>query len=209
VALMAALTCLAVLASMTVILIAKLSLPPEAYLIMGLALLGAFFYSVPPVKLDASGYGELVATILVTYLVPAYAFLLQTGELHRLVAMSAFPLAAAHLSMLLAFELPDYATDLKFQKRTLMIRLGWQNGMALHNLFILSAFLLIVLARLFGYPGFAMLAGILPLPLGLFQIWQIRNISGGARPNWNLLTIGAGALFASMAYLLGFAFWTN
>ena len=209
VALMAALTCLAVLASITVIVIAKLPLPPEAYLIMVLAFLGAFFYSVPPVKLDASGYGELVATILVAYLVPAFAFLLQTGELHRLIAMSAFPLAAAHLSMLLAFELPDYATDLKFQKHTLLIRLGWQNGMVLHNILILSAFLLIVLARIFGYPKFAMLAGLLPLPLGLFQIWQIRSIAGGARPNWNVLTIGAGALFTSMAYLLGFAFWTN
>jgi 1,4-dihydroxy-2-naphthoate octaprenyltransferase len=209
VALMAALTCLAVLASITVIVIAKLYLPPEAYLIMVLAFLGAFFYSVPPVKLDASGYGELVATILVAYLVPAFAFLLQTGELHRLIAMSAFPLAAAHLSMLLAFELPDYATDLKFQKHTLLIRLGWQNGMVLHNILILSAFLLIVLARIFGYPKFAMLAGLLPLPLGLFQIWQIRSIAGGARPNWNVLTIGAGALFTSMAYLLGFAFWTN
>jgi 1,4-dihydroxy-2-naphthoate octaprenyltransferase len=209
VAMMAALTCLAVLASMTVIVISKFSPPAEALLIMGLAFLGAFFYSVPPVKLDASGYGELVAAILVAYLVPAYAFLLQTGEMHRLVAMSAFPLVAAHMSMLLAFELPDYATDLKFQKRTLMIRLGWQNGMALHNILILSAFVLIVLARFFGYPKFAMLAGLLPLPLGLFQIWQIRSIANGGKPNWNLLAIGAGALFASMAYLLGFAFWTN
>jgi 1,4-dihydroxy-2-naphthoate octaprenyltransferase len=209
VALMAALTCLAVLSSVTVIVISILSPPPEAYLIMGLAFLGAFFYSVPPVKLDSSGYGELVATILAAYLAPAFAFLLQTGELHRLVAMTAFPLAAAQLSMLLAFELPDYATDLKFQKRTLMIRLGWQNGMALHNILVLSAFLLIVVARIFGYPKFAMLAGLLPLPLGLFQIWQIRNIASGARPNWKILTIGSAALFVSMAYLLGFAFWTN
>jgi 1,4-dihydroxy-2-naphthoate polyprenyltransferase len=209
VALMAALTCLAILTSITVIVISKFSPPMETLLIMGLAFLGAFFYSVPPVKLDASGYGELVAAILVAYLVPAYAFLLQTGEMHRLVAMSAFPLAAAHMSMLLAFELPDYATDLKFQKRTLMIRLGWQNGMALHNILILSSFLLIGLASIFGYPRFALLAGLLPLPLGLFQIWQIRSIANGGKPNWNLLAIGAAALFASMAYLLGFAFWTN
>jgi len=209
VALMAAITCLGILASITVVLISYIALPPEAVLIMILAFLGAFFYSVPPIKLEASGYGELTTTILVAIMVPAYAFILQSGELHRLIAMSAFPLAATHLSMLLAFELPDYANDAKFEKRTLMVRLGWQNGMILHNILVLSAFLLFTIAGLFGYPKFAMLAGLLPLPLGLFQIWQMRRIANGARPNWNALIIGSVALFASMAYLLGFAFWIN
>jgi 1,4-dihydroxy-2-naphthoate octaprenyltransferase len=207
--LIAAVTCLAILASMTVVIISNINLPSEAVLIMVLAFLGAFFYSVPPVRLEASGYGELTTTILVAFMVPAYAYILQTGELHRMVAMSAFPLAATHLSMLLAFELPDFATDAKFGKRTIMVRLGWQNGMILHNILILSAFLLISLAGLFGYPRFALIAGLLPLPLGLFQIWQMRNIANGARPNWNALTIGSAALFASMSYLLGFVFWIN
>ena len=209
VALMAAITCLGILASITVVLISYIALPPEAVLIMILAFFGAFFYSVPPIKLEASGYGELTTTILVAIMVPAYAFILQSGELHRLIAMSAFPLAATHLSMLLAFELPDYANDAKFEKRTIMVRLGWQNGMILHNILVLSAFLLFTIAGLFGYPKFAMLAGLLPLPLGLFQIWQMRRIANGARPNWNALIIGSVALFASMAYLLGFAFWIN
>jgi len=207
--LIAAVTCLAILASMTVVIISNINLPSEAVLIMVLAFLGAFFYSVPPVRLEASGYGELTTTILVAFMVPAYAYILQTGELHRMIAMSAFPLAATHMSMLLAFELPDFATDAKFGKRTIMVRLGWQNGMILHNILILSAFLLISLAGLFGYPRFALIAGLLPLPLGLFQIWQMRNIANGARPNWNALTIGSAALFASMTYLIGFAFWIN
>jgi 1,4-dihydroxy-2-naphthoate octaprenyltransferase len=209
VALIAALTCLSFLASLTVVLLSQIHPPVEAYLIMGIAFLGAFFYSVPPIRLEASGYGELTTTFLVAYLVPAYAFLLQTGQLHRLISMSAIPLAAVHLAMLLALELPDYATDMKFAKRTLMIRLGWQNGMQLHNILILSAFLLLPLARAFGYPWFATIAGLLALPVGLFQIWQMRNIANGTKPNWNALTVGAVALFSAMAYLLAFTFWTN
>jgi 1,4-dihydroxy-2-naphthoate octaprenyltransferase len=209
VAMMAALTCLAFLASLTVVLISRLSLAPQAYLIMGLAFLGSFFYSTPPVRLEASGYGELTASVIVALLVPAFAFVLQMGELHRLIAMTAFPLTALMMAMLLAFDLPDYANDVEFEKRTLMVRLGWQNGMTIHNILILSAFLLLVLAASFGYPRFALLAGMLPLPVGLFQIWQMRNIANGAKPNWNALTIGALALFTSMAYLLAFAFWTN
>jgi len=209
VALIAGLTCLAFLASSTVVIIGRVHPSPQAALIMVLAFLGAFFYSVPPVRLESTGYGELTTAVLVAFMVPAYAFTLQAGEIHRLIAMSTFPLVALHMAMLLAFELPDYGTDLKFAKRTLLVRIGWQNGMALHNVLILVAFFLLVLAGSLGYPRFAMIAGLLPLPIGLFQIWQMHNISNGKKPNWNLLTIGAIAVFASMAYLIAYAFWTH
>jgi 1,4-dihydroxy-2-naphthoate octaprenyltransferase len=209
VALMAALVCMAFLASLTVLVIAQLSPPPEAFLIMSLAFLGAFFYSNPPVNLEKTGYGELTTSVLVGFMVPAFAFILQYGELHRLVAMCAFPMVAAHMAMLLAFDLPDYGNDVKFEKRTLMVRLGWQNGMLLHNIMILSIYLLLLTARAQGLPIFALAAGFLTLPIGLFQIWQMRQIANGARVNWNALTIGAVSLFAALAYFLAYAFWTQ
>ncbi len=152
---------------------------------------------------------NLTTTFIIAFLLPSFAFMLQTGELHRLLPMSSFPLAALMMAMLLAFELPDYANDVKFEKRTLMVRIGWQNGMGLHNILILTAFLILLLARLFGYPWFATLAGLLPLPLGLFQVWQMRGLVAGAKPNWNALTIGALALFTLYAYLIAYAFWVN
>lgn len=209
VALMAALACMAFLASLTVVVIAQLNPPPEIFLIMSLAFLGAFFYSNPPVSLEATGYGELTTSVLVGFMVPAFAFILQYGELHRLVAMCAFPMVAAHMAMLLAFDLPDYGNDVKFEKRTLMVRLGWQNGMHLHNALILSIYLLLLIARAQGLPGFALIAGFLTLPIGLFQIWQMRQIANGARVNWNALTIGAVSLLGALAYFLAFAFWTQ
>ncbi len=208
-ALMAALGCLAVLASLTVALIAVVHPQPASYLILLLAFLGAFFYSVPPLRLESSGYGELVVTLLVAFLLPAFAYNLQTGQIHRLLAMTSFPLAALMMAMLLAFELPDFSNDLKFEKRTLLVRLGWQNGMNLHNILVLTAYLLLLIARFFGYPQFAMIAGLLTLPLGIFQIWQMRSIAGGAKPNWNAVTIGALALFSLTAYLFTYAFWVN
>jgi 1,4-dihydroxy-2-naphthoate polyprenyltransferase len=209
VALMAALVCLAFLASFTVLMISKVNPAPGAYIIMGLAFLGAFFYSNPPLSLEASGYGELTTSVMVGFLVPAFAFILQYGDLHRLVAMCAFPLVAAQMAMLLAFDLPDYSNDMKFEKRTLMIRLGWQNGMLLHNALILVVYLLILVAHALGFPNFATIAGFLSLPVGLFQIWQMRSIASGGRVNWNALTIGGVAFFAALSYLLTFAFWTH
>jgi 1,4-dihydroxy-2-naphthoate octaprenyltransferase len=209
VALIAGLTCLAFLASLTVVMISTIHPSWDAYLIMGIAFLGSFFYSAPPVRLEASGYGELTTTFLIAFLVPTFAFNLQADRLHRLLAMSSFPLAALVLAMLIAFELPDYANDMRHNKRTLVVRMGWQAGMGLHNILILSAFLLFLLARLFGFPWFATVAGLIPLPLGLYQVWQMGNIANGAKPNWNILTIVGLAVFAITAYLLTLAFWLH
>jgi 1,4-dihydroxy-2-naphthoate octaprenyltransferase len=208
-ALIAAGACLAMLASLTVLLINQGILTPASSLIMLLAFIGSFFYSAPPIKLSASGYGELTTSILVANLVPAFAFLLQAGELHRLVAMTTFPLTVLHLAMMLAFELPDYATDIKYQKRTLMVRLNWQNGMLLHNLLVLVAFFLLGLAVAYGLPSRIALPAFFALPIGLLQIWQMRRLADGAKPNWTALTITSVALFGMTAYMLTFAFWTR
>ena len=208
-ALMAAYTCLAFLASLTVVMISRVTLTPTALLIMGFALLGSLTYSTPPLKLEGSGYGELMVSVIVAFMLPAYAFILQAGELHRLVAMSAFPLTVMHLTMLLTFELPDYANDIKFGKQTIMVRIGWRNGMILHNILILSAYLLLGLAAINGMPRFVWLPVLLTLPLGLFQIWQMRHIADGAKPNWKALTIVSMSLFGSMAYFMTFAYWIN
>jgi 1,4-dihydroxy-2-naphthoate octaprenyltransferase len=208
-ALIAALTTLTVLASLTVLVLAQWRIPLLPILIMGLAFLGAFFYSVPPVALERTGYGELTTSFLVAFLLPGYAFSLQTGEFHRLVAMVGFPLVALHLAMMVSFEFPDYANDLKHGKLTLLVRLGWQNGILLHNILVLSAFLLVGLALSFKMPVFAALPAFLSLPLALLQIWQFRHISRGLKPNWIALTLNSLAVFAAMAYLFAYSFWTH
>lgn len=195
--------------SFTVMLIRANGMDPALFLVMALIFLGSFFYSIPPVRLVESGYGELSTSIVVASLVPAFAFMLQTGELHRLVVMSTFPLIALHFAMMLVFELPDYANDLKFEKFTLMVRVGWERGIGFHNILILVAFLLIGVALLFGFPSSVALPALLSLPLGLFQIWYINRIAVGAKPNWNLLGVLAILVFGVTAYLLTFSFWTR
>jgi len=200
---------LSLTATLTAVMLTELSLATATLAVMSLIVLGAVAFSVPPVRLAFSGYGELVVAILFANLVPALAFLLQTGDLHRLLAMSTFPLTALSLALALAYELADYAADLKRGRRTLMVRLGWQRGMVLHNGMILGAFLLLGLALTFGLPLGIGLPAFLPLPLGLLQIWQMRRISDGAKPNWRALRLTAVVIFATTAYLLTLAFWTR
>jgi len=207
--LVAVAVCLTAVATLTALMLRELSLAPATLAVMALITLGAVAYSVPPVRLAFSGYGELIVAILFANLVPAFAFLMQTGDLHRLLAMSTFPLAALFLALSLAYELADYAADLKRGRRTLMVRVGWQRGMGLHNGMILGAFLLLGLALTFGLPLGIGLPAFLPLPLGLLQIWQMRRISDGAKPNWRALRLSAVVIFATTAYLLTLAFWTR
>ena len=205
----ASLTTLTILASLTVVLINVATVSPLLITIVVLAFLASFFYSVPPVRLAYSGYGELTTSILVANLVPIFAFVLQFQELHRLLAMSTFPLTNLHLAMMIIFEFPDYLNDIKHDKLTLLVRVGWQRGMVLHNILILSAFLLLGLAVTFGLPLAIVMPAFIPLPLGLLQIWQMRRIGAGAKPNWTTMGLTAVVLFASVAYLLAFTFWTR
>jgi 1,4-dihydroxy-2-naphthoate octaprenyltransferase len=205
----ASLTTLTILASLTVVLINVAPVSPLLISIVVLAFLGSFFYSVPPVRFAHSGYGELTTSILVANLVPIFAFVLQYQELHRLLVMSTFPLTSLHLAMMIVFEFPDYLNDIKHDKLTLLVRVGWQRGMVLHNILILSAFLLLGLAATFGFPLAIVLPAFIPLPLGLLQIWQMRRIGAGAKPNWTTMGLTAVVLFASVTYLLAFTFWTR
>lgn len=205
----AALTTLTILASLTVILLNVAPVSPLLVTIVVLAFLGSFFYSVPPIRLSSTGYGELTTSILVANLVPIFAFVLQFQELHRLLAMSTFPLTALHLAMMIVFEFPDYYNDIKYEKLTLLVRLGWERGMVIHNILILTAFLLLGTAATFGIPLGIVIPAFLPLPLALLQIWQLRRIAAGAKPNWKTVSLTSVVLFSSVAYLLAFTFWTR
>lgn len=205
----AALTTLTILASLSVVMLNVTNISPLLVTIIGIAFIGSFFYSAPPVRLSNSGYGELTTSILVANIVPIFAFVLQTGELHRLLIMSTFPLTALHLAMMIVFEFPDYINDIKFDKFTLLVRVGWERGMILHNILILTAFFLLGLAAMFGLPLAIVMPAFIALPIGLLQIWQMRRIAGGGKPNWTTMGFTAVVLLGSVAYLLAFTFWTR
>jgi 1,4-dihydroxy-2-naphthoate octaprenyltransferase len=197
---------LAVAASLSVLLIGAVD-TPAVFLIMSVIVCGVLFYPVPPFRLVYSGYGELVLSLLIANLTPALGYQLQGGDSLRLLAMVTFPLTALHLAMLLVFSLSTYARDIKYARRTLMIRMGWQNGMLVHNILILGAYLLLVLAITYGLPWQIGVPALLTLPIGVLQIWTVNRIAAGAKPHWKSLTVMAVALFGITAYLLTFSFW--
>lgn len=181
----------------------------NAFVILAVSFGLAFFYASPPMKWVNSGYGELVTAVLLANCFPALAFLLQTGELHRLLAMATFPLTPLYIAMALAQTLPTYARDTKRGDHTLILRIGWKQGMGIHNFLIFAGFLLLIIAIVLGLPWPIAWPALLVLPVGLYQIWQMYRIADGVKPHWRVLSITASATFGLMTYLLAFGFWLN
>lgn len=199
---------MAVVASLTVFIIRVIENPSVILLMAGLVL-GGLSYVIPPFRLSSSGYGELVLAVLVADLTPAWGYQLQGGDSVRLLAMATFPLTALHIAMSLVFSLASYASDLKYNRRTLIIRIGWQNGIHLHNLLILFTYLLFILAITFGLAWQVGAPVLLTLPVGIIQIGMVNRIASGSKPQWSSLIFMAGALFIITVYLLTFGFWVR
>jgi 1,4-dihydroxy-2-naphthoate octaprenyltransferase len=207
--LQAALTALAIGAVVTVLMISRRSLNVSGLILLGVGFAIAFFYAVPPLRLVYSGYGELGEALLVANIVPALAFLFQAKELHRFLGLLTFPVTAIYLAMKLALSLPFYSSQVLRERRTMLVRLGWQRAMVLHNLLILAAYLLVGSAALLGLPWLLTWPVLLTLPLGLLQIWRIIQIGNGAPPRWRSFTLLAAAVFGITAYLIVLSLWIN
>lgn len=205
----AAAVALTVAAVLTVLLFNHGAMNPTVMVFWGTAFLLAFFYAVPPLHLAKSGYGELVTTLFLTSITPVFAFALQTGETHRLLILLTFPLTAMFIAMMLATELESYYTDIKEGRKTLMVAVGWQRGMSLHNIMVLMSYFLIGLAAALRLPWSLTWPMLLTAPVGFFQMWQMWQISIGQQPRWRLLRITALASLGLMAYLIAFALWTG
>ena len=204
-----ALTALAAASVLTLLLLLREPQNRTAQIFLFLIFIFSFFEGMPPVRLVYTGYGEIFLAITIANLVPAFAFSLQYGSTHRLLAMTTFPLTFLYIAMSLALALPNYADDVKYARQNLMVRLGWQSGMTLHNILILLAYVALGLAAAFGMPWPLTWPGLLTLPVGIFQIWQILRIGNGAPPNWRLTRITAISTLALTGYMLAYALWTG
>src|SRR5713226_3053491 len=108
----AAVACLAVATGADVWLMIETTITPAALAIMVLALLVAYFYSSPPVRLVSSGFGEIAASLL------------QAGHPSFLIVLATAPLVMFQFAMLLAFDYPDFLSDEAAGKQTLLVRIG-------------------------------------------------------------------------------------
>jgi 1,4-dihydroxy-2-naphthoate octaprenyltransferase len=136
----------------------------------------AWEYSAPPLRLCASGAGELDTALVVTGLVPWLAFYLQAPDLVGLgtLLVAIVPLALLQVAMLLAIGVPDAAGDEKTGKRTLVVRLGVRRAAYLYVAITLAAYAWLPVAYALGVPARVASAAAIPVPIAL---WRARRIA--------------------------------
>ncbi|HSD88496.1 MAG TPA: prenyltransferase [Kofleriaceae bacterium] len=149
---------------------------------LALVLVLAWEYSAPPLRLCATGLGELDTAIVVTVLVPWLGFYLQApaGGGGGALALSIVPVALLQFAMLLAIEFPDADGDAATGKRTLIVRLGAPNGARLYVVITGFAFMWPVIAYACGLPSRVALAMTVPAPIAA---WRIVRIADYADPS--------------------------
>jgi 1,4-dihydroxy-2-naphthoate octaprenyltransferase len=177
--------------------------------LMAFYFLGFFLLTVPGISLDNSGVGEVVTSITLLLCPPALGFLIQFGELHPFLVYGILPLFPLHLALIILLRLISYREDYGLNRKNLLIRIGWVRAVFLHNMLVLSGFLLFGISLLFGFPikmaGFVFLV----LPAALYLIWYLSRLEYGAPVRWPLLTLLSLTVYFLPLYFICFSAWIN
>ena len=206
-ALNAAVTALTIAGGLTFMLLWYADTRMSSILLMLLIFASALAYSLPPLRLSRSGYGELLTGLFFGFLVPAFSFDLQAGEVHRLVTMVAVPVVLLIIPVILALSFPTFSTDRKYKRTNMLQKVGWQNSMLIHNSLILFSYLSLSVSIVLGFPRSIGMTIFLSFPLGLAQIWLMWRIARGAKPVWPAVRFNALSMVGLMILLFIFSFW--
>ena len=205
-ALYISIACLAANAVIAFLLFNNNHLSVSALFFILLSLVLVLTYSIAPFRFINRGFGEFVLAAHLAYVIPSVAYILQSDATHRFLLITV-PLTFLAFAYFIVMAFPTFASDTKYERSTLLTRLGWERAVPLHHLFVLLAYLFFLASPAFGLSLSLIWPAFLTLPFAIFQIFQLRNIALGARTYWNLLTLTALSVFGLTAYFLGLTFW--
>jgi len=181
-------------------------LPRASFTFLIFSLVILLVYAIPPFRLVNRGFGEIFLALQMAYVYPSLAFTLQSGQTHPFLALT-IPLTFLAFAYFIVLDFQAFSQDQKYERVTFLTRLGWQRVVPLHHIFVLFAYIFILAMPAFNLTINLVAPAFLTFPFALYQIYQLRNIALGARPNWILLSVTALAVFGLTAYFLTLTFW--
>jgi 1,4-dihydroxy-2-naphthoate octaprenyltransferase len=87
-----------------------------------------WWYSAPPVRLSARGFGEVATALAVGFLVPGMGYAVVSGTMDGILALFLLPLLCMGLVFSLAVAIPDMESDRRSGKRTFIALFGREAG---------------------------------------------------------------------------------
>ena len=181
-------------------------LPLASFYFLIFSLLILLIYAVPPFRFVNSGFGEIFLAIQLAYIYPSLAFTLQADETHPFLALT-IPLTFLAFAYFIVLDFQGFAQDQKYERLTFLTRLGWQRVVPLHHIFLMFAYIFFLAMPAFNLTLNLLAPAFLTFPFALYQIFQLRNIALGVKPNWILLSVTALAVLGLTTYFLALTFW--
>ena len=151
----------------------------------------------------------LIEVVLIIVIPPALAYFLQSNDLNQLLTMVVIALVPGYLANRLLALLKRFDSDQTSGVATIVVLMGWENTMLLHNALILLTYLLFAVITLMGFPWFMIWPVFLSLPIGLLEIWLVERVKHGMKPLWGVMQFATACVLWIPMYLTGFALWVR
>jgi 1,4-dihydroxy-2-naphthoate octaprenyltransferase len=166
--------------------------------IVGVGLVGGWFYSMPPVALERRGLGALDNAFLGGIMMPLMGYTVQVGRptLHALLAL--LPIFGLVLANLLGVHWSDREADAAVGKRSLVVIAG-DRVRALHHGLVASSYLLALALTGWVLPVPVTVALLLTLPIGL---WATVTFARQHSPTPSALAMAAAIAASGAGWIL-------
>jgi 1,4-dihydroxy-2-naphthoate octaprenyltransferase len=184
-----------------------LSLPAGIFFALMLVLF--IIFAVPPVRLATRGFGELVLAFYLGAFLPIFAFIVESGIFHRLLAFTTLALPLLALAFFIIKDFTTFTQDQKNCRSTFLVRITWQRAVPIHHLLVLIPFVFFLFAPSFNFPRGIIWPVFIAFPFAIGQIILLQSIANGGRALWNVLTFLALVSFGLPVYLLTITFWVH
>ncbi|HSJ59163.1 MAG TPA: prenyltransferase [Anaerolineae bacterium] len=126
---------------LTTALIAAGVLSPHVAWIVGLGLVGGWFYAMPPVQMERRGLGEIDNALIGGILMPLMGYTVQVGRPSLDAFLALLPVFLLVLANLLGVHWPDREADAAVGKRSLVVIAG-EKVRPLHHALVATSYLL-------------------------------------------------------------------
>jgi 1,4-dihydroxy-2-naphthoate polyprenyltransferase len=142
----------------------------HAKLLAVIAVVFAWEYTAPPLRMCTRGLGELGVTLVLNTLVPLLGLVLQGGSaLGSPLVLLLVPLAIIEYVRMMVMNMADREADRRGGKLTLIVRIGMPRAVRIHAAGMVLAYAGLLPLHLAGVPLLPLLLLSLTAPLGAWQ----------------------------------------
>jgi 1,4-dihydroxy-2-naphthoate octaprenyltransferase len=183
---------------LTAALIATGVLSPHAAWLVGLGLVGGWFYSMPPLQLERRGLGELDNAFLGGIAAPLMGYVAQTGRPTGTAILALSPIFTLVLANLLGVHQADRHADAAVGKRSLVVVAG-PRARLLHHALLASSYLLALALTGWVLPLPVTVAFCLTLPVSL---WAAVSFARPSAATANALAMATAIVAAAAGWVV-------